>query len=418
MRTLAALIALAVASTAAPARAQQPVTPTTPTIPTTPGATAFTASDFLIRIERKADDGTWTFMTDIEAMRFFNRARCVCGDEVRVRVDLSPTGNAKVTANTVGTVKVFVNTTPECVSATLSVRSAAKCLKLGGDTTRLASLKTSSVELPVTVNQLFVASNTGAGCMQEITQAIWLFVDTTNTGAPDSALADSSAPTLALSLDGLAPTAPTGVKATPGGEALEVSWDEVTGFHDFLGGGYLVFCARAGQLPVFSPSYYTNQYLSAATESAAGMCAATGSTTAPLTAAQDLLEAPLETADPQGTKVAPPAAFTALDPTFLCSDLLTSQTSIRISGLQNGVPYVVGVASVDRTGNASPITEATVQFPVPTSDFYSAYRKAGGSADGGFCALGGRPSSGLAALVAVAGAALCIRRRRQPQRRS
>jgi len=55
-----------------------------------------------------------------------------------------------------------------------------------------------------------------------------------------------------------------------------------------------------------------------------------------------------------------PSSFQNLDPNELCSDLLpTTQSSARIGILQNGIPYTVGVASVDTSGNASPSRAAS-----------------------------------------------------------
>jgi hypothetical protein len=190
----------------------------------------------------------------------------------------------------------------------------------------------------------------------------------------------------------------------PGGEALELSWDQLTGIPDFSGGGYLVFCARGGELPVFSPSFYNNQYTSCPT---GGAAATVGGPDA------GLEQAPIESAEPNGTRVVPPPVFTTLDPAYQCSELLTSQTSVRIRGLQNGIPYVVGVAAVDKVGNASPITDAYLQFPIATADFYRGYRAAGGSADGGYCAVAPRARMGLPLLVLAAALALSWRARRR-----
>jgi hypothetical protein len=152
---------------------------------------------------------------------------------------------------------------------------------------------------------------------------------------------------------------------------------------------------------VFADSRYTNQY---------SFCASpkTGSGVQPLTQA-------LVTAGPDGLPVAPPAAFTRLDPAYLCSDFIPfTTTEARISVLQNAIPYVFGVAALDKTRNASVITAAVLQYPVPTRDFYRGYRAAGGDADGGFCAYGRRARTAASpALLAVAAALTALARRRR-----
>jgi hypothetical protein len=92
----------------------------------------------------------------------------------------------------------------------------------------------------------------------------------------------------------------------------------------------------------------------------------------------------------------------------------------RLRILQNGIPYTVGVAAVDNSGNISPITNAFVQRPVPTIDFYQEYRDAGGQSPGGYCSLAGRHVQiGAISLLAGCGfLALIIFRRRRRARRA
>jgi hypothetical protein len=154
---------------------------------------------------------------------------------------------------------------------------------------------------------------------------------------------------------------------------------------------------------VFNPSPFVNQYQSAST------LGCTPSARVLFAAADDA---------PDGTHGPAPDALERLDPAFLCADRIAPQSSgVRIKGLQNGIPYVIGVTSVDKNGNASPIIEAILQRPIPTRDFYNGYRQAGGAAEGGYCALarGGRVAG--AAEIAVGGALLMMAARRRRRRR-
>jgi hypothetical protein len=59
-----------------------------------------------------------------------------------------------------------------------------------------------------------------------------------------------------------------------------------------------------------------------------------------------------------------------------------------------------------------------LQTPIPTRDFYNSYRKEGGTAEGGFCAVasaGGRPAPWLAAALLAPLLALLLRRTRRPR---
>jgi MYXO-CTERM domain-containing protein len=83
---------------------------------------------------------------------------------------------------------------------------------------------------------------------------------------------------------------------------------------------------------------------------------------------------------------------------------------VRIEGLQNGIPYAVSIVAIDKLGNPSIVSEALLAQPVPTRDFYSGYRAAGGDSEGG-CSVGGRGSAGAA--LGLAGLALLLVRRRK-----
>ncbi len=376
----------------------------------TPGA--LTKDDFLIRIQYRSGD-QWTWLTGITAARFFNRARCECDVPIKIVIELTSGGLAKRNYIGEGSVRTLVGTN-NCLAADSASRTDAKCEYLDSGPTMLTAIATGRrLEIATTVGKLF-ASKGGAGistaetsdtCAQDHSQKIWISVDANKDGAPD--LTGDGAPQIALDLNGSAPKVPDGVEVVAGNEALEVKWNPVMGVPDL--NGYLVFCARAGQLPVFSPSYYKDQYYTRASECPGRPAALT---------AEPALAFAQAGENSQGVAVEAPDAFKRLDPAFLCSDLLTSQTSTRIHTLQNEVPYVIGVTSVDKRGNASPIERAFLQFPIPSRDFYRGYRSDGGMAEGGFCAMARRPRSPRAAEVLAVAALLAatVRRRRRNRR--
>ncbi|HXU82070.1 MAG TPA: hypothetical protein VN914_11775 [Polyangia bacterium] len=367
------LAVLAASTLATPALAQQ-------TNPTNPSA--LSAEDFRIRIMSRNDpskeDSTFSFLPDIEAKLFFNRARCECEEPIKIVVDLLPTGVAK--RPTKGTFQLVAGSV-QCVDAAASVRGGARCTNLGGPI-QLTNMARGPQEIPTTVTALFKAGGVpqDAGCAIEFQQTLFGLVDADPIDStPD--LAGTSAPTLkeGIALDGKAPLPPSEVTVTGGNDALEVKWTRADLMNDQ--NGFLVFCSRA-EMQVFKPSYYSgDEYQSQRTVCPNKMVTATGGES---------------------------EAFERLDSKFLCSDLLTTSTEWRIKGLQNGILYQVGVAAVDTHGNASPIDNVLVRAPVPTVDFYDAYRAAGGAASG--CAYGGRASGGAATLLLLL--ALAWRRRR------
>lgn len=84
--------------------------------------------------------------------------------------------------------------------------------------------------------------------------------------------------------------------------------------------------------------------------------------------------------------------------------------SIR-SGITANQTYYVGVVSIDDSGNESVISAVTEVTTQPTTDFWEAYRGAGGAETGGNCSQSRAPlSGGLAAMLMLG---FCVFRRRR-----
>ncbi len=188
---------------------------------------------------------------------------------------------------------------------------------------------------------------------------------------------------------------PADVVAEGGNEALKVSWDwgGVNIATDTTLSGVQIFCQRGATDQVFPTGSFGAAYQTPATlcpNNAAAVAAAT-STGGP---------------------------FSNLDPRYLCSGLIPAvSNSYRITGLQNGIQYGVGVAAVDRYGNIGAIANVIYGIPIPTVDFYSEYKTAGGSAQGGFCALERWHSRRSAAVgIGLAGLALMLVVRRRSKK--
>jgi hypothetical protein len=369
---------------------------------TAPPNTPFVTSDFQLRVSQPVEGGGFAFITsDIELDRYFNRARCQCDSPIRIRADLTPAGSMKKTAQTIkGTVQIRIGGS-DCVASNANTFQNAKCTVL--QTVQLADLASAGTDVDTTVGALFRAPNVanGASCSVQFAQNVWLMIDASVDQMPDMEFADANAPKLGLYLDGQAPPAPSDVRVTPGNEALTVQWTK-GGLVDDQS-GYVVFCSRAG-LPVFSKTFYTgNEFFTRES-----VCPASKTASAQTEWTYAASESP------PATPLAAPDEFRRLDTRYVCSELLTGSTESRVKILQNGVPYVVGVAAVDKRGNASPITTAFLQTPIPTRDFYRGYREAGGEAEGGFCAFAerGRPAAWTLAALGVLALALARGRRR------
>lgn len=64
-----------------------------------------------------------------------------------------------------------------------------------------------------------------------------------------------------------------------------------------------------------------------------------------------------------------------------------SATSGYAKGLVNGRPYAVGLASMDRLGNESGLSNVLCNTPREVFTFFDDYRSAGGQGGGGFCSF-------------------------------
>ncbi|MDX2021890.1 MAG: hypothetical protein SF187_16755 [Deltaproteobacteria bacterium] len=380
-------------------------------------------ADFLMRLLRKKDNGEWSVFSDFEQKYYFNNARCQCGTQIRLELYFSSQGAAKKTLFTQrkDTIKILIGDAA-CVSNNPTTMSAAACRTI--DNINLAAFARSPDRPTFTFPVSWLFGREGNACGAQGQQSIRLAIDTNGDGIPD--LNDDAAPTLSVDYDGQPPSPPDreSIKVTPGNEALEVSWQQSQGVADFR--GYTVFCSR-GEFSVFKESPYDGQFHTPTTECPGKVVSQSlsqgdlgplrqaltvvtpddnaGNTdaAAPDDAGTD------ESNASKGVEYGAPDPFRSLNPAYVCSDLLRTQRSVRITGLQNNIPYLVGVATLDLNGNASPITSVLLQKPIPTRDFFDGYKRAGGDASGGFCSVGGRGRIGVASLLGWAMVALVFR---------
>lgn len=232
------------------------------------------------------------------------------------------------------------------------------------------------------------AGTGGATVLSAPAQGLFLFVSTTGEGYHD--VAESTTQWI---LDTLPPDQPAGLVLEAANKALIANWTAVDATANTDLAGYQLLCADSTGGTVF-PGKFTASFDDRCAPAADGAL----------------------------------APFTRVDPTYICSDLLSPvSTSYRLKILQNAMQYGVGVVAVDNHRNASlPIPMNGT--PVLTLDFYTEYRQNGlpeGQALGG-CSVGDSGAErtiatalggvSLAALTAV-GAVVLRRRRRSEGRR-
>ena len=415
MRMLRNLLAVTLLVVPAAALAQT----TTPT-PTTP-QTSLTATDFLIALwaDPKGKDEI-SVLSTFEAERFFNTARCECDSPVQIRVGFTPAGAAKRNTITTGQYKVIIGPAA-CVSDDPAARSTSvgNCTVLTEG--RLVGItQPGYIDVKTTAGTFFKKIATGCRGTKRL-ENIRLWIDVNQDDIPD--LADQNAPSFPVQLDTDAPAQPTEVTVRGGNEAIDVSWTSLVGQDDFQ--GYLVLCSRGDDLAVFKDSGFDNQFMTRDTQCGAAASASNATSSQDGDKAESgprLLAQTIASKDDTGRGPFPgPKPFADLDAKYLCSRLITTGTSARIQGLQNGIPYLIGVGAVDRSGNVSQIRDVYLQSPLATRDFYTGYREAGGEAEGGFCnvvgAKGRVTGPWIAALFGMIGSLVFRRRVARANRR-
>ncbi len=394
---MAALVPLLVASVS-PAGADT-------TDPNNPGTTqgTVTKADFtLVYYRLEGDKAIEINGTTLET--FFNRTRCQCNEKMRIRVKLAASGRQKLANARNYPLKLLSGTSAACLCDSPSACASATCKQLGNpiDATNLLN---SDADFDFSVRDIFEGSTPGDNaCDRDESRSIFIWMDT-DDGDDYTNVTDAN---FQVRIDGRGPPPPTGLTVTGGNEALEVKWDQIGQNNDLQ--GYQVLCSRGGDGAPF-PKVFTPGY---DVISCPGQTQTSGALSTPIAEAGEPLQAVAARPSMRG---APPAALASLNRDYLCSDILTSGTSTRIFRLQNDIPYVVGVISIDKTRNPSALTEVVLQYPTPTRDFYSGYRGDGGAAAGGFCNMSGSSAPGRAAWAALALAVLGMAARRRGARR-
>ena len=117
-----------------------------------------------------------------------------------------------------------------------------------------------------------------------------------------------------------------------------------------------------------------------------------------------------------GTRTIVGGVQKTLDPKYKCGSAGGSISGgSTVDNLVNGTNYTVAVAGTDLFGNAGPLSNPGCATPQLIDDFWKVYRRDGGGAGGGFCALEGvgiPAGTGVFALGMVAAMVGLLRRRK------
>jgi MYXO-CTERM domain-containing protein len=350
---------------------------------------ALSAADFFVGVQASLGVN----LNAHDAARFFNLAHAQCQQPVYVFVGLQASGKAKAAAtlasvSDIGSIAIWLGT--DCWSV-LNQEISGLCQEFGHE--RLSTfLSQGSWTLTTNARSVSayhgITATTDAGAPgadpgTAFVQPLTVVIDTDGDGVAELSFSSS----LVIDLD--PPPAPAGATLAPGNQAVLAKWNQVDPSTTTDLAGYQVLCSRADQYQVFKEAPTDGG-------GAAGQFSAS-----------------FDTCPYAQTG----AGVEALDPTFVCSPLLSpSTTSYRIEVLQNDITYAAAVVAVDKSGNPSPHPQVLYGTPARTASFDP-------GASSGFCSVSPAPLdwgstapalTALAALVAAAG----LRRRRGRGRRT
>jgi len=217
------------------------------------------------------------------------------------------------------------------------------------------------------------AMRTKVDCIERAQSAtVWVIADGDKNGTPDFFVSKS------INTDSAPPPLPTEFRAAGGDGAIEISWKPPSDASDIY--RYQALCARVDDK---GPGKTTDRperlYQTAATLCGGPQTVDLGPGTDVPGGAADAGQITAETLLP---------ALKSLDPKFLCGEETTSTaTSLRISGLENGVAYQVVLLAIDKFQNASGTFFTRTLTPVPATDFWEDLHDRDSKAEGGLCLL-------------------------------
>jgi hypothetical protein len=230
--------------------------------------------------------------------------------------------------------------------------------------------------------------------------------------------------TISVTADTVGPEPPSGLTTLPGNGRIRINWNKISGGSDDGGGtggvvaltGVKAYCdTNAGAVTKEVPNEICRDVPNEAPTDAgvddsgdastiedAGTTRVCidGGTTTETTESQC---ASSNFKNPDGTEKFPDRDF---DSKFECGNL-TGDTGQSVDAdsfggkpLQNGTQYAVAVAATDAFGNVGPLSDVKCETPAPTTDFWEAYRTAGGGAGGG-CATTESAPIGTLGIIAM-----------------
>ncbi|MGE0548898.1 MAG: MXAN_2562 family outer membrane beta-barrel protein [Kofleriaceae bacterium] len=305
--------------------------------------------------------------TPDDLRQHLNRAHCVCsqnnaGGEQNLAYDVRlsmmiPDGRPA---------EVWVGTT--CTDDTVR---ATQCRKIS-TIADINPLATTPEKVQVSVYQAINGAADNMPCKEDQGDApLWLLVDTNGDSTYEYSLSQPVGKTADVTgYDTKRPPLPTNFSASSAESSVVISWTlpEAQATDIFY---FQALCVGPDGAPVKtsppSPRYQTARTL----------CG--------LQLDDELV---VSTIDADGTPATFPIEIDQLNPAYICGEsTAASATSLRIDGLENGVPYSVALLAIDNYGNAIGTKLSQTITPAPAIDFWEDIHDRGSDVEGGVCLI-------------------------------
>lgn len=391
-------------------------------------------------VELRNDSGGVLTENEIK-LTYFNRAKCECARPIPIKLRITPntTGSDQDRIYVVVGTGTCINTNDNSIAAGCTVLFTEFVRNLKGD----QDLFINEGEGDDTVEREPTAADLMLNrCTEDLDVNLYVFKGLENS------LTDITPTPVTLSVDGQLPVTPTSERDPEPGEGI-VSVRFTSGSDTEPNARYQVLCERAdtGEPGLSSPPgagyEVTTAMCVTTTSNDGGVDGATAdsgtpdagvdatpaddaTTDGPLSdgapadagtsdlspgdmapsdaaAGDDATDAtPSEDTTPDGDSSATTSTgITSLDPRFVCSEASPSDGTITVKGLENEVVYRFYVVAIDEHKNASSPVLLGEATPVLAEDLWERYKRSGGSATGGFCAVGGEQGAGVLLLATL-----------------
>tara|TARA_R110002096_G_scaffold44526_13_gene120551 strand:+ start:147818 stop:150166 length:2349 start_codon:yes stop_codon:yes gene_type:complete len=366
--------------------------------PGSAGAFELEGAVFVTELELPDDDGELTRRNPNEedVKDHFNFANCVCGEAVNFGVRVTLEGGPTTYATTQN-VEFWTGSSCDSTPQDIDTVRALNCELSDGSIDDAETLLNEIIEFSVPVKSL-LSPVRECGQTEVGTRQVYAIID---EGTPGIEEGDIAEVLLDVPFDLQPPPAPNSIEVLGAEAAIQINWDLPDSRADDIR-FFQVLCARADGtvneadgFPSTGPEYLTSRMA----------CESEANEVVPLTVVgvsalgpqfdagpsdpdAGLPDAgtPDAGAGPDGGFVDPnlPQNLLELNPDFICGGAAGTDSQIRISGLENDVPYHIVLLAIDNYRNVAAL-DLGVATPLPVEDGWEHYKENGGNADGGYC---------------------------------